>query len=74
LCRAQTLHTHHVVLPGTPAPPEECLYGKGADIVIMVDTSGSIGPDNWAKMVGFLKALIAALTIAPDAYQIGIVP
>ena len=40
----------------------------------MVDTSGSIGVDNWFKMMAFLKDLVAELTIGTDAYQIGIVP
>ena len=60
-------------MAGTAPPPTDCLYGNGADIGIMVDTSGSIGVDNWHKMVAFLKELVSRLEIGPSAYQIGII-
>ncbi|XP_077607009.1 collagen alpha-5(VI) chain [Crocuta crocuta] len=44
-----------------------------ADIMFLVDSSGSIGPENFGKMKTFMKNLLAKIKIGPDRTQIGVV-
>nr|XP_014587343.1 collagen alpha-5(VI) chain isoform X1 [Equus caballus] len=44
-----------------------------ADIMFLVDSSGSIGPENFGKMKTFMKNLLAKIQIGPDKTQIGVV-
>uniref|UniRef100_A0A8I3PUY6 Collagen alpha-5(VI) chain n=1 Tax=Canis lupus familiaris TaxID=9615 RepID=A0A8I3PUY6_CANLF len=44
-----------------------------ADIMFLVDSSGSIGHDNFGKMKTFMKNLLAKIQIGPDSTQIGVV-
>ena len=47
-----------------------------ADIVFVIDNSGSIrekGDGNWILMLGFLKAIVSDLTIAPNGTRIAAV-
>nr|XP_019581595.1 PREDICTED: collagen alpha-5(VI) chain [Rhinolophus sinicus] len=44
-----------------------------ADIMFLVDSSGSIGLDNYGKMKTFMKNLLAKIQIGPDKTQIGVV-
>uniref|UniRef100_A0A8C4LCX1 Collagen alpha-5(VI) chain n=1 Tax=Equus asinus asinus TaxID=83772 RepID=A0A8C4LCX1_EQUAS len=44
-----------------------------ADIMFLVDSSGSIGPENFWKMKTFMKNLLAKIQIGPDKTQIGVV-
>ncbi|KAM6223856.1 LOW QUALITY PROTEIN: collagen alpha-5(VI) chain [Rhynchocyon petersi] len=44
-----------------------------ADIMFLVDSSGSIGYYNYEKMKTFMKDLLAKIQIGPDKTQIGVV-
>ncbi|XP_025769421.1 collagen alpha-5(VI) chain [Puma concolor] len=44
-----------------------------ADIMFLVDSSGSIGYENFGKMKTFMKNLLAKIKIGPDKTQIGVV-
>lgn len=44
-----------------------------ADIMFLVDSSGSIGLENYGKMKTFMKNLLAKIQIGPDKTQIGVV-
>ncbi|XP_041589503.1 LOW QUALITY PROTEIN: collagen alpha-5(VI) chain [Vulpes lagopus] len=44
-----------------------------ADIMFLVDSSGSIGHNNFGKMKTFMKNLLAKIQIGPDSTQIGVV-
>ncbi|XP_073425388.1 collagen alpha-6(VI) chain-like [Dendrobates tinctorius] len=44
-----------------------------ADVMFLVDSSGSIGPDNFIKMKDFMKGLVNKTEVGPDAVQFGIV-
>ncbi|XP_060036883.1 collagen alpha-6(VI) chain [Erinaceus europaeus] len=51
---------------------EACKEMK-ADIMFLVDSSGSIGPENFSKMKTFMKNLVSKSQIGPDQVQIGVV-
>ncbi|XP_075171327.1 collagen alpha-6(VI) chain-like [Anomaloglossus baeobatrachus] len=44
-----------------------------ADIMFLVDSSGSIGADNFIKMKEFMKSLVNKTTVGPNDFQFGIV-
>ncbi|XP_045858198.1 collagen alpha-5(VI) chain isoform X1 [Meles meles] len=44
-----------------------------ADIMFLVDSSASIGHDNFGKMKTFMKNLLAKIQIGPDRTQIGVI-
>ncbi|XP_066207939.1 collagen alpha-5(VI) chain [Saccopteryx leptura] len=44
-----------------------------ADIMFLVDSSGSIGSENFGKMKAFMKNLLTKIQIGPDKTQIGVV-
>ncbi|XP_058146863.1 collagen alpha-5(VI) chain [Dasypus novemcinctus] len=44
-----------------------------ADIMFLVDSSGSIGQENFGKMKTFMKNLLAKIQIGPDKNHIGVV-
>ncbi|KAF5921859.1 hypothetical protein HPG69_013033, partial [Diceros bicornis minor] len=44
-----------------------------ADIMFLVDSSGSIGLENFGKMKTFMKNLLAKIQIGPDKTHIGVV-
>uniref|UniRef100_A0A286XTB4 Collagen type VI alpha 6 chain n=2 Tax=Cavia porcellus TaxID=10141 RepID=A0A286XTB4_CAVPO len=44
-----------------------------ADIMFLVDSSGSIGPENFSKMKMFMKNLVSKSQIGADRVQIGVV-
>ncbi|TEA41728.1 hypothetical protein DBR06_SOUSAS26310007, partial [Sousa chinensis] len=44
-----------------------------ADIMFLVDSSGSIGPENFIKMKTFMKNLVSKSQIGGDRVQIGVV-
>ncbi|XP_006883459.1 PREDICTED: collagen alpha-6(VI) chain [Elephantulus edwardii] len=52
--------------------PEACKEMK-ADIMFLVDSSGSIGLENFSKMKTFMKNLVSKSQIGPDRVQIGVV-
>ena len=44
-----------------------------ADIIFVLDSSGSVGLDNWFVLLGFVKQVVGILNVSPDDAQIGIV-
>uniref|UniRef100_A0A8C5PM11 VWFA domain-containing protein n=1 Tax=Leptobrachium leishanense TaxID=445787 RepID=A0A8C5PM11_9ANUR len=44
-----------------------------ADVIFLVDSSGSIGDDNYAKMKTFMKHLVNKTTVGRDSIQFGAV-
>ena len=44
-----------------------------ADIVFVLDSSGSIGADNWVKVLNFTKSIAGGFIIGPEEVQIGAV-
>ncbi|XP_077971175.1 sushi, von Willebrand factor type A, EGF and pentraxin domain-containing protein 1-like isoform X2 [Styela clava] len=51
---------------------EQCQKTKKTDLVILIDGSWSVGPDNFKKMQAFLISLAEAFTIGFDAVLIGV--
>ena len=43
-----------------------------ADIILMLDASGSIGLDNWYKITNFTRNIVNAFNIGPDKVRIGV--
>ncbi|KAM5291861.1 collagen alpha-6(VI) chain [Ctenodactylus gundi] len=52
---------------------EEACRDMKADIMFLVDSSGSIGPENFSKMKIFMKNLVNKSQIGADRVQIGVV-
>ncbi|XP_055985295.1 collagen alpha-6(VI) chain [Sorex fumeus] len=52
---------------------EEACREMKADIMFLVDSSGSIGLENFSKMKAFMKNLVSKSQIGPDKVQIGVV-
>ncbi|XP_036049679.1 collagen alpha-6(VI) chain [Onychomys torridus] len=52
---------------------EEACRDMKADIMFLVDSSGSIGLENFSKMKLFMKNLVSKSQIGPDRVQIGVV-
>ncbi|XP_012412427.1 collagen alpha-6(VI) chain [Trichechus manatus latirostris] len=52
---------------------EEACKEMKADIMFLVDSSGSIGPENFSKMKTFMKNLVNKTQIGADWVQIGVV-
>ncbi|KAL6081557.1 hypothetical protein STEG23_000578, partial [Scotinomys teguina] len=52
---------------------EEACRDMKADIMFLVDSSGSIGPENFIKMKMFMKNLVSKSQIGADRVQIGVV-
>ena len=49
--------------PDEPANDESC---DRADIVVVVDSSGSIGPDNWQVVLAFVEQLANNFDVGTD--------
>ena len=43
-----------------------------ADLVFVLDSSGSIGPENWARVLNFTQSIVSEFPIAPELVQIGV--
>ncbi|XP_059519973.1 collagen alpha-6(VI) chain [Myotis daubentonii] len=52
---------------------EEACKEMKADIMFLVDSSGSIGLDNFIKMKTFMKSLVSKSQIGADRVQVGVV-
>ncbi|KAG8516244.1 Collagen alpha-6(VI) chain [Galemys pyrenaicus] len=52
---------------------EEACKEMKADIMFLVDSSGSIGPENFSKMKTFMKNLVSKSQVGIDRVQIGVV-
>ncbi|XP_069108778.1 collagen alpha-3(VI) chain-like isoform X2 [Argopecten irradians] len=60
----------------TTVPPTTTVkpcYAPEADIVFLMDSSNSLGPDNWDKEKQFVMDLISNLDVGADAMQISVV-
>lgn len=44
-----------------------------ADIVFIVDASGSVGQGNFATTLDFVKSMVSGFTIGPNDFQIGMI-
>ena len=44
-----------------------------ADVAFIVDSSGSIGRSNWAKMLEFIKEMVKAFNVGADKTHIAVV-
>uniref|UniRef100_K7FNG1 VWFA domain-containing protein n=1 Tax=Pelodiscus sinensis TaxID=13735 RepID=K7FNG1_PELSI len=53
--------------------PGKALKGMRADIMFLVDSSGSIGQDNFLKIKSFMKELVNKTDIGPDRVQVGVI-
>ncbi len=49
-----------------------CTNPGKADIVFVLDTSGSIGQPNWYKMLNFVKSMALALRVDSGVHNIGV--
>ena len=43
-----------------------------ADVVFSLDSSGSIGIENWRKVLNFTKSVAQAFTLGPNSVQVGV--
>ena len=53
--------------------PSEFVCEAIADVAFIVDSSGSIGRRNWARMLQFLKDMVKAFNVGPDKTHIAVV-
>ena len=53
-------------------PPKKCEQGK-ADVVIVLDSSTSVGDDNWKLQLNFVNNLLGPLNIGPKADRVGFI-
>nr|DBA24890.1 TPA: hypothetical protein GDO54_012487 [Pyxicephalus adspersus] len=51
----------------------EVCHNVAADIMFLVDSSGSIGKDNFLKMKTFMKTLVNKTDVGPEKVQFGVV-
>ena len=64
-------HLHLIYLCQNP-----CFLDKScnfADIVFVLDSSGSIGLDNWMKVLNFTKSVASGFQLGSDSVQIGVI-
>ncbi|KAM4580679.1 collagen alpha-6(VI) chain-like isoform 1-T2 [Odontesthes bonariensis] len=52
---------------------EDCKGANVADVVFVVDESGSIGPDNFQLMRSFLQSVVSSLEVGSARVRVGIV-
>ena len=51
--------------------PGDC-RSPGADILFILDSSGSIGQTNWDLMVDFVHEVVNSFSISNDGYKFGV--
>ncbi|WAR12942.1 CO6A6-like protein, partial [Mya arenaria] len=56
--------------PTTPAPKADCQ--AQADIMFLLDSSGSVGSPNFQTMKGFVHDMMNSFNIGPNAVQVGV--
>lgn len=56
--------------PTTPAPKADC--EAQADIMFLLDASGSVGDANFQKVKTFVHDLMNSFNIGPNAVQVGV--
>ncbi|XP_036431055.1 LOW QUALITY PROTEIN: collagen alpha-4(VI) chain [Colossoma macropomum] len=57
----------------TILPPQECNEMASADIVLLVDSSDTVGDINFVEIQHFLRAFVETLDIKPDKVRVGLV-
>lgn len=57
-------------MPTTPMPKADC--EAQADIVFLLDASGSVGDSNFAKVKTFVHDMMNSFNIGPTAVQVGV--
>ena len=50
-----------------------CNTTQPADIVFILDASGSIGSTDYQKMLSFVKRVLSGFNIGPQATQVGLI-
>ena len=61
------------VLNQARIPSSEFVCNIVADVAVIVDSSGSIGRRNWAKMLDFIKEMVKAFNVGSDKTHIAVV-
>ena len=57
-----------------PSPPKpKCKAGSKAEVVFVLDSSTSVGPDNWKLELKFLADIVKRLRIGSNADRVGLV-
>ncbi|XP_019711442.1 collagen alpha-4(VI) chain-like [Hippocampus comes] len=55
-----------------PGPPAACVNATVADVVFLVDSSGSIGSVNFQEVREFLQTVVSGFDIGPDNVRVGL--
>ena len=61
---------HHTYIVTDPGPASACAV---ADLVLVIDSSGSIGLNDWNVLLNFTVNFVRGITIGPEDIQVGIV-
>ncbi|KAL3859113.1 hypothetical protein ACJMK2_009345 [Sinanodonta woodiana] len=61
--------THAVITTLTPG----CNGTNPADILFILDASGSVGPQNFRRMLDFVTAMVNSLPVSPTETQVGMI-
>ncbi|XP_051944830.1 collagen alpha-4(VI) chain-like [Hippocampus zosterae] len=56
-----------------PPPTQECVNATVADVVFLVDGSGSIGNANFQEVRRFLRTVVSGFDIGPNNVRVGLV-
>ncbi|XP_033728140.1 collagen alpha-3(VI) chain-like [Pecten maximus] len=59
--------------PPTAPPTKNPCFAPEADIVFLMDSSNSLGPENWEKEKQFVMDLIDNLNVGPNDMQVSVV-
>ncbi len=43
---------------------------ENADIIFILDSSGSVGANNWQKVLDFTNSVVMAAAVSPDNIQV----
>lgn len=54
-------------------PKKKCKPTSKAEVAIVLDSSTSVGPDNWKTQLSFVQNLLRPLHIAPNGDRVGLV-
>lgn len=60
-----------ITCPAPLLPDIRCKSTVKADIVLLVDETGSISPDLFQAILGFLSDIVRSFEIGPDNFQFG---
>ncbi|XP_076808931.1 P-selectin-like isoform X2 [Clavelina lepadiformis] len=57
--------------PATPCCARSCPPYAAMDIVVVLDSSSSLGADNWVKIKTFVRGFLSKFEVSPEASYIG---